>query len=168
MNKLNFSPSNIGDYFAYVGIWIALTQGIITPLVAKRFKSYQVLRVSLFMTGVGLFANLWAHNTAQLLMVTPLFAIFIGLTMANSLSLISGSADSKMQGEVLGINASVQALAQAIPAAMTGYLAVIGISTPVLIGGIVAILGGVVFWLLYRPSENILHDDPQSVPAGAQ
>lgn len=158
VNKLHFSPSNVGDFFAYIGIWIVITQAIITPLVAKRLKNYQVLRFSLFLTGIGLFANLWAHNTTQLLMVTPLFAIFIGLSMANSQSLVSTSADDKVQGEVLGINASVQALAQAIPAALTGYLAAIGINLPIVVGGSVVILGGLLFLALYKPSKNILHD----------
>lgn len=160
VNKLNFTPSNIGDYFAYVGIWIAITQAIITPFVAKRLRSYQVLRFSLFLTGIGLYANLWAHSTAQLLMVTPLFAIFIGLSMANSQSLVSTSADNKVQGEVLGINASVQALAQAIPAALTGYLAAIGINFPIMVGGSVVILGGLLFLVLYKPTKHLMHDDP--------
>lgn len=165
VNKLHFSPSNIGDYFAYVGIWIAITQGVITPLLAKRFKNYQILRFSLFMTGIGLFGNLWAHNTSQLLMVTPLFAVFIGLSMANSQSLVSTSADAKVQGEVLGINASVQALAQAIPAALTGYLAAVGINTPILVGGITVIIGGLLFVTLYKPSKHVLHEGGE--PAGA-
>ena len=160
VNKLHFSPSNIGDFFAYIGIWIAVTQAIITPLVAKRLKNYQVLRFSLFLTGLGLFANLWAHNTTQLLMVTPLFAIFIGMSMANSQSLVSTSADDKVQGEVLGINASVQALAQAIPAALTGYLATMGINTPIIVGGFTVIVGGILFLMLYKPSKHLLHDDP--------
>lgn len=159
VNKLHFTPSNIGDFFAYIGIWIAITQAVITPIAAKRFKNYQVLRYSLFLTGIGLFANLWAHNTTQLLLVTPLFAVFIGMSMANSQSLVSTSADAKVQGEVLGINASVQALAQAIPAALTGYLATMGINTPILVGGVTVIIGGVLFLALYKPTGHQLHDD---------
>lgn len=159
VNKLHFTASNIGDFFAYVGIWIALTQIFITPFVAKRLHSYQVLRYSLFMTGVGLFANLWAHNTTQLLLVTPLFAIFIGQTIANSTSLVSTSADDNIQGEVLGINASVQALAQAIPAILSGYLATMGINTPVITGALCIMFGGALFWILYKPSKHMLRDD---------
>lgn len=168
VNKLGFKPSNIGDFFAYVGIWIAITQIFITPFVAKRLHNYQVLRYSLFMTGLGLFANLWAHNTTQLLLVTPLFAIFIGQTIANSTSLVSTSADNHVQGEVLGINASVQALAQAIPALLSGYLATMGINTPVIVGAVAIMVGGVLFWILYKPAKHMLRDDrDQSVAAVA-
>lgn len=157
IQKLHFSASNIGDYFAYVGIWIAFTQAVITPQVAKRFKSYQVLRISLIAVGIGLLANLWAGDTAQLLLVTPLFAIFVGQTIANTTSLVSNSVGPEIQGEVLGINFSVQALAQAIPAALSGYLAVIGISTPVIVGAGLIISGGILFWTIYRPSKHVLH-----------
>lgn len=165
IQKLHFTASNIGDYFAYVGIWIAFTQAVITPAVAKRFKSYQVLRVSLIAVGFGLLGNLWAHNTSQLLLVTPLFAIFVGQTIANVASLVSNSVGPEMQGEVLGINSSVQALAQAIPAVLSGYLAVMGVSTPVLVGATVIMVGGITFNLAYRPSKHILHESAGATPA---
>lgn len=164
INKLHFNPSNIGDYFAYIGIWVAITQALITPSVAKRFKHYQVLRISLIAVGLGLFANLWAHNTAQLLMVTPLFAIFVGQTIANSTALVSTSVGPEIQGEVLGINFSVQALGQAIPAAISGYIAAIGITTPIIVGASTIIFGGLLFVGIYRPSKHLLHDD-MAVPA---
>src|SRR6185295_473266 len=137
---------------------IAFTQAVITPRVAKRFKNYQVLRVSMLAVGFGLLANLWAHNTAQLLMVTPLFAIFVGQTIANTTALVSKSVGPEIQGEVLGINFSVQALAQAIPAAMSGYIAKIGVTTPITVGAAFVMLGGILFILIYRPSKNIMHD----------
>lgn len=168
IQKLHFTPSNIGDYFAYIGLWIAFTQAIITPRIARVRKSYQVLRVSMIMVGIGLFLLLWAHNTAQLLLVTPLFAIFVGQTIANSTSLVSTSVGPEIQGEVLGINFSVQALAQAIPAALSGYLAVISIKTPIIVGAIIVILGGLWFVLVYRPTKHMFHENlNQDTPVAA-
>jgi DHA1 family tetracycline resistance protein-like MFS transporter len=158
-DKLGFNQANVGDYFAYVGICIAITQAVITPQIAKRFKNYQVLRVSLAGTGLGLLALLAARNTTELLLVTPLFAIMNGQTLANSVALVSASADKKVQGEVLGINASVQALAQSIPAAISGYVAAISVSTPVVVGGSIMVFGGLLFWVLYHPGKHVLHDE---------
>lgn len=154
--KLGFKASNVGDYFAYVGIWIAITQVVITPFIAKRFKSYQVLRISMAATGLGLFALLTAGNTATLLLVTPIFAIFNGQTIANLTSLVSSSVGGDIQGEVLGINASVQALAQAIPAILSGYIATIGLNSPVQVGGAVMIASGVMLWILYKPAKHLM------------
>lgn len=167
IQKLHFGRSNVGDYFAYIGIWIAFTQAVITPALAKRLKNYQVIRFSMIGTAGALLLTLWAHNATELLLVTPLFAIFNGQTIANTTALVSSSVSGRIQGEVLGINASVQALAQAIPAALTGYLATIGVSTPVLVGSGVMAVGWALFWILYHPSRHY-HEAAwgPSAPAG--
>lgn len=158
IQKLGFKVNNIGDYFAYIGICIAVTQALFTPYIAKHFKNHSVLKVSLFGNGAALFLLLWPHNTAELLLITPVFALFNGLTMANSSALVSLSADKKIQGEVLGIEASVQALAQSIPTIAAGYIATFGINTPVIVGGSIVMVGGLMFNLFYHPAQGSLHD----------
>lgn len=153
--KLHFGTNNVGDFFAYIGICIAIVQGALTPVFAKRFKNYQILRFSIIGMGLALFAQLLPNNTTQLLMVAPLIALFNGLTMANVSSLVSMSADAKIQGEVLGIEASVQALAQAIPAIISGYVATFGIAKPVVVGGFTILAGGIIYNLFYKHHNNI-------------
>jgi DHA1 family tetracycline resistance protein-like MFS transporter len=163
IQKLHFTQANVGDFFAYIGIWIALTQGAVTPILAKSFKNYQVLRFAFFGMGMSLFAMLWPGNTTQLLLVTPLIALFVGVIMANTSALVSLSAGPEMQGEILGIDASVQSLAQAIPAIISGYVATMGINMPVIVGGVIVIVGGVVFVLFYKPSNHLLHESPATI-----
>lgn len=160
IEKLHFSFINIGDYYAYMGIWIAVAQIVVTPFLAKRLKSYQVLRFSMISTGLAMLLILLSGNTSHLLMVTPFFAMFNGLTWVNSTSLVSQSAGSDLQGEVLGINASVVALAQAVPAILAGYIATVGVYTPVVAGSLIMISSGLLFWFLYRPSKHLVHSEP--------
>lgn len=155
IQRLHFSVNNVGDFFAYVGICIALAQVLLVPVLSKRFKSHTLLRVSLFGNGVALLMQLLPHNTSQLLMVAPFIAIFNGMTMANASALVSLSAGKKEQGEVLGIEASVQALAQAIPAAISGYVATMGVNMPVIVGGCVVMAGGVVYNIFYRVPKKV-------------
>lgn len=157
IEKLGFKQNNVGDFFAYIGLWIVFTQALLTPILAKRLKNYQVLRFSLIGTGIALFMQLWPENTAQLLLVSPFIAFFNGFTLANATALVSLSAGGEIQGEVLGIEASVQALAQAIPAILAGYIATIGINMPVIVGGSLVITGGLIFNAFYHPSKHILH-----------
>ncbi|MDQ5972262.1 MAG: transporter, family, tetracycline resistance protein [Patescibacteria group bacterium] len=167
IQKLNFTQANVGDFFAYIGIWIAVTQGVITPILAKRFKNYQVLRVTFFGMGLALFAQLWPSNTSQLLLISPLIAVFVGVTMANISALVSLSAGPEMQGEILGIDASVMALAQAIPAIISGYVATMGMNMPVIVGAITVMAAGVIFAVFYKPSNHILHESPAELAAEA-
>jgi DHA1 family tetracycline resistance protein-like MFS transporter len=166
IQKLHFSANNIGDFFAYIGIWIALTQAVFTPLIAKRLRPDQVVRFSVMGSGITLFMYLLATNTTHLLWITPVFAFFLGNSIANLTALVSISADQKIQGQVLGINASVQSLAQFIPAAMSGYLAEIGVSVPVLAGGITVLVGGALFFIIYRVPAHMLHENME-MPATA-
>ena len=166
IQKLHFSTANIGDFFAYIGVCIALAQVLVVPLVGKRIKSHNILRFSLIGNGVALFMQLLPHNASQLLMVAPFIALFNGLTMANASALVSLSADKKEQGEVLGIEASVQSLAQAIPAGVSGYIATMGVSMPVLVGGCVVIAGGIFYNLFYRAPRPVAA--AEAADSGAQ
>lgn len=160
IQKLGFKVNNVGDFFAYIGIWVALTQGVITPLLAKRgIKNYQILRVSLLGNAAALFLQTIPNNTAQLLMTAPLISLFNGMTMANMSGLVSLSAGPKIQGEVLGIEASVQALGQSLPAIIAGYIATMGVNVPIVVGGSVIAFGWLVFVVFYHPNEHVLHQE---------
>jgi len=150
IQKLGFKGSNVGDFFAYIGICIAVSQAILVPFLVKRYKSHNLLKVGLIGSGFALLLLLWPRTTPQLLLVAPLIAVFNGMTMANASALVSNSASMDEQGEVLGIEASVQSLAQAIPAAVSGYIAAAGITMPVIAGGLCVLVAGIVFAVLYR------------------
>ena len=94
-NKFSFSSSKIGDYFAIVGLCIALSQGLVVGRVAKKLVDFKVLKFSMFGTGAMMLIYFLTPTTSSmyLYMVIPFFAIFNGLCMANTSSLISRSAE---------------------------------------------------------------------------
>lgn len=155
IEKLGFSGSNVGDYFAYIGIWIVIAQVIFVPFAVKRWKSHNILKVALIGNAIGLFLHLWPSNTTELLIVAPTIAIFNGMVMATATALVSLSASKSEQGEVLGIEASVQALAQAIPAAISGYIATMGVSMPVIVGGFTILAGAMIFIAFYKVPKRV-------------
>lgn len=155
ITKFSFTQGNIGDYFAYVGIWIALVQAIITRFVAKRLAEHNVLRISITANGLLMFLYLFVAHSWQIYLIAPFLALFIGLTMANSTALISKTAGKDIQGEVLGINASVQALAQSIPPILAGYLAgSVTATAPIIVAGITLLISGLVFMIWYQPPQH--------------
>jgi DHA1 family tetracycline resistance protein-like MFS transporter len=163
--KFGFSVSNTGDYFAYVGLWIAISQGVFVGVIAKKYKDYQVLRVSLFITATSLllYALVPAGEYKWLFLIPPLLSLGNGLTMAFTSSLISRITPKEFQGEALGINASVMALAQAIPAIIAGYVATIGVNVPIFVASGIIAIAGISFWVLFRPGR----DDAHAQPSGA-
>ncbi len=155
IDKFHFSQGNVGDTFSYMGIWVALTQAGITRILARKLAEYQILRFSYIFAGAIVLTFFLLTDGWQLLFVFPFLALGIGLSTANSAALISRSVDARIQGEILGINASVQALAQTIPPVLSGFIAAaLTPETPILVSGAVMLLGGAVFLLFYRQTRS--------------
>jgi len=154
IHKFGFSQGNIGDFFAYIGLWIAITQAIITRQIAKKFNEGEVLSITLFGCALAIMSYLLTTSPWQLLFLAPFFAIFMGLSQANIVGLVSRRSDPKIQGEVLGINSSVQALAQTIPAVLSGYIAAdLAYYMPLVAASSVIIVSGLVFWKFAKVSS---------------
>ncbi len=147
-----FTYANVADYFSLIGIWIAVFQIVLVPLLAKKYKNYQILRFSMFGVAAVLPIVLLATTTSQAILVSPLVPLFVAMTMANSIALVSTLVDEKSQGEVMGVNSSFEALAQGIPAVISGYVASIAVGLPTLVGSSLIIVGGIIFWLTFKPS----------------
>jgi MFS transporter, DHA1 family, tetracycline resistance protein len=155
IHKFNFSQGNIGDFFAYIGIWVAFTQGFLTRFIGTKFTDVNILRVTLFGTAVMVFSYLFPTASWQFIFLVPFFAAFNGLTQANSSALVSKSVDATIQGEVLGVNSSVQALAQAIPPILSGYIASnLSPEAPIFVASIVLFIAWLVFFMLYKPTTS--------------
>ncbi len=151
INKFSFTQGNIGDFFAYVGLWSVFTQAVLTRAFSKRFSEYQILSYSMMGAGVMILAYFLPQYSWQLLLIPPFFSICTGLTMANVNSLLSKSAPADQRGEIMGISSSVQALAQAIPAVLSGFIAAaLAPTTPLLIAAITIVISGLVFRFLYK------------------
>jgi DHA1 family tetracycline resistance protein-like MFS transporter len=154
INKFGFTQGNIGDFFAYVGVWGVFTQAVLTRAFAKRFTEPQIIRYSLIGAGVLVLAYFLPTKSWELLLIPPFFSICTGLTMANTNSLLSKQAPGDQRGEIMGISSSVQALAQAIPAVLSGFIAAsLASTTPLVVASIIIIASGVAFRLLYKLAQ---------------
>ncbi len=119
---------------------------------------------TLFGTAIAVISFYLIESSWQIFVIAPFMAAFIGLTNANLSSLVSRSADPSQQGEILGINTSVMALAQAIPAMLSGFVAAsLTPETPIIISSIILTLSGVLFLVFYRkPRLAAEASSPQS------
>lgn len=152
VDKFEFSQGNIGDFFAYIGIWTVLSQVFVNSTVSKQFSESNILKVSL-VTLAACIALFFAPRTGWgLLFITPFFAMFIGLVQANLLSLISGSVGRDKQGEILGVNSSINTLGQSLPPILSGYIAaLLTPSAPVMVSAVIILFAGLIFFMFYKP-----------------
>ena len=150
--KFGFTQSSTGDYFALVGLFIALSQALVVGRVAKRLPDYKVLRFALFGLAFAMSGYFLANRTWQLYAIIPVFTFFNGLSMANQSSLISRSALPGRQGEAMGMSSSVMNLAQVPASILVGYITgSVTANTPLVVSCICIAAAGVVFVVAFRP-----------------
>lgn len=168
-NNFGFNASKTGDYFAYVGIFIAVSQAVIVRKVAPHLPDWKVLRFSMFGTAavLAIFFFAPAGNDLWVYLPVPFFAAFNGLSMANSQSLVSRSAEFGKQGEAMGISSSVSSLAQVPASVLVGYITS-GITSaqPLIVASLCITAGGLVFLFLFKP-KYVNDSVPAGAPAGA-
>jgi MFS transporter, DHA1 family, tetracycline resistance protein len=151
-NKFGFNQSKTGDYFAIVGLFIAIMQGLVVGLISKKLADHKVLRFSLIAQAAVMSVYFIANTTAPLYMFIPLFALFQGLSQANLGALISRSAEPGRQGQAMGIYSSVSSLAQVPASALVGYITgSITSNTPIVVAVILIALAGVSFNIFFSP-----------------
>lgn len=148
--KFSWTQGQIGDYFAYIGIWIAITQGIINRRISQKYTPSQVLRFSLFGLSFSMLATFLPSQAWMLFLFSPFLAIFNGLVAPNSTTIVSNLANEDSQGEILGLNQSVQSFAQTIPPLLGGILAGHNTGYPILASFFVTLLAGIVFTVRAR------------------
>lgn len=159
IEKFSFTQGNIGDFFAYIGIWVAFSQAVIVRQLSKRFSEKTLIRFGLIGTGSAIFLYFLPNHAWELLLITPIMAISNGLTFANLTALISKSVGPKVQGEVMGINSSVAALAMSVPPILSGYIAAdLSPNVSIWLGGAIILIGAALFWLLYHPQKAVVDD----------
>jgi len=158
LERFGFHQSEIGDTFAYLGIWVAVAQGFITRPVSKRFPPRTVLRYSLIALAIAIPLVLLVPDPIWLLLTIPLIAVSQGLTQPNYTAIISNLSGAESQGEILGINQSIVSLAMAIPPLLAGLAASIYVGLPVLLSGVFIAIAWLIFILFYRPGGESFHE----------
>lgn len=153
-DKFSFTQSNIGDIFAYAGIWIALAQGVIIRPLSRRFSPTQIFSYSALILGIALPVLLVPDKAIYLYMILPFVAVANGLTQPNMTAIISGLSSKESQGEALGINQSIQSLGQAIPPIIAGFIVSIDRSLPIIVSGAFTLLAWILFVTLFRNKSH--------------
>ncbi len=148
IQRFHFSEQAIGLYFAFVGVWIVITQGFINRRVSGKYSNTVLVLVPLIILACMLIAFSLAPSAWVLYAIVPVFAISNGLITANLSAHISRSSGASNQGEILGINASMSSFSQATVPLIAGFVAAsFSVATPILFGAIMVFIAAGVFAL---------------------
>ncbi len=151
VQKFDYSSSEIGFFYGYVGLWIALSQGLFNRWVLNFFKSERILKFAFFLLSISLFLMVLPSKVAWLYLLQPLVAMAEGITFPNVTTVISKLSRDDQQGEALGITQSIRAFAEAFPPIISGFLVTINPNMPILVAAGVIFFAGLMYVLLFKP-----------------
>lgn len=145
--RFGYTAQSIGIYFAYIGVWIVITQGFITRKVAGKYSDrilifYPMIILSVMFLCFSLTKVAWA-----LYVIAPIFAIANGLITANLSAKISRSAPPQEQGEIMGLNTAMNSFSQATVPLIAGVIAsMFAVQVPLLFGAGMVLFAALMFW----------------------
>jgi DHA1 family tetracycline resistance protein-like MFS transporter len=146
IQKFHFSQGDIGTLFAFIGICIALTQGLLTRPVSARFPARAVFSVCTLLLGMALLGLILPNAVWQLYCLNGMIALFQGLSQPSVTTLISNLGNRESQGEIMGINQAIQAAAMTLPPLIGAFISGMAAFLPLLVAGVLT-LGA---WALFQ------------------
>jgi len=155
IGKFHFNQSQIGDLFAFMGLFIAIAQGVILRPLSKKYKPISILSVSIILLALTFPLLLLPSKSYGIYLIIPFIAIFQGLIQPNSTAIISNLVGSDKQGEILGINQSIMSLAQAIPPIIAGFVTSISLNLPTIFAAGSTLAAWVVFRSIFIKEQKL-------------
>lgn len=144
--RFNFALGEVGNYYAYGGIWYALSAAIASALL-KYFYPENVVTKALIGCAICMLLFIIIPHSSYIWWILPPFMSCLAMTFPTTTALISNYANRENQGEVLGVYQSVIALAMGVSPLIVGF-AVGNYPSLTSWGGAAAMLtAGWAFWM---------------------
>ncbi len=147
--KFNWSFTEVSYGFAYIGICIAMTQGLIVRKMLPKLGERVVLRIGLLCFFIGLSTIVLAPSVYFLALSMTFLALGTGLTNPSTMGSISLLTDPQEQGLAMGTTQSLASLGRILGPAFGGYLAIhIGLKSPFIMSSALLIISIFIYHLI--------------------
>jgi MFS transporter, DHA1 family, tetracycline resistance protein len=151
IRRFGFDQGGIGNFYAWVGVWIAICQGILIRPLLKRFTSHRLLLGALLSIGIIMPLMLMFDHPNSVFWILPLVAFPEALIYPTSSTIVSNLTPKESQGEMLGIHNSVQWAAIGIAPLFSGAFVALYPHLPITVSSFCMFTGFSVFaWVLRK------------------
>lgn len=131
--RFGFGQSQTGLLFAYIGIIVAVVQGVGIRRLVRRYGEQRVMLAGIVLTGVSLGFLAVVTHLWQLFPVAALLA-GSGLVFPTVTSIVSKASSEADQGGMLGVLASSSGLARVLGPLAAGALFDVDVPLPYVVG----------------------------------
>ncbi len=156
IQRFEFNQQQIGYFYAWVGIWVALSQGMFIRPFLKRFSPHVLLRAALLCLGLVLPLMLWFQAPLYLFLVLPFVAFFESFIFPTASTIVSDLTPKESQGEILGVHSSIQWAAIGISPLFSGSFVALYPHLPITVASIVMFFAYLIFlWIWKRKPAGV-------------
>jgi predicted MFS family arabinose efflux permease len=120
--RFGYTATSIGFLFAFIGVIIALVQGVLIASVVKRVGERRVIPVAIGAIAISIGVLPFVWNVPTLLLALGLLALGMGFNNPSLSSMVSKLSDADDQGGTLGLASSLASLGRVVGPAWGGYL----------------------------------------------
>ena len=145
IQKFSFAEKDIGFLYGWVGLWLVFTQAVLVRKLSGRVASERILMFTPLALAISVGIIVVPDQSFWFYIINPAIAMAQGMTSPNMMTVVSRQAGRSHQGEILGINQSMNSIGQTIPPLIAGYLNTLNGSLPIISGAICIFCG----WLIY-------------------
>lgn len=159
LERFSYGPEEVGIVFMVVGLVTALTQGILTGPMTRRWGESPVIKAGMLGSAIAFTLMAFADNYWSLLMTTALFVFTTAIIIPAVSSLTSKRAETQ-QGMAMGLSNSFMSLGRIAGPLWAGFVFDINFIFPYISGAVIMAVGFLVslFWLR--------DDEPVAVAGG--
>ncbi|HSQ26193.1 MAG TPA: MFS transporter [Anaerolineales bacterium] len=156
--RFEYGPSQVGILLTLIGLISAITQGMLTGPMTKRWGEVKVIKISLLASAIGFPLMLLATSYITILLTIGFFVLANSLLRPAVASLISKRATTG-QGIAMGLNNSFMSLGRSIGPLVAGFFLDFNLNLPYITGGIIFLLGFILSFFKLNESSA---DDEES------
>lgn len=117
-----FGPKEVGYFFAYAGFLGIILQGGLLGRLVKRFGERKLVKSGFLAATASYLALAFTWTTPQLLLAGLVSSYGNGVLRPGLTSLITQRTGRREQGVVLGLNQSLNSVAQIVSPSLAGFL----------------------------------------------
>lgn len=149
--RFGWGPRQVGEAFAVVGIVAAFCQLVLVGPLSKRFGEARLLAYGMALTAVCLIGQTFSIGGITTVPLLAIAAFGQSIAWPNVAAIISRNAEWEHQGQYLGLNNAMGALARVLgPFALGMGFTKLGVDAPFYMAGIIVIPAIWLAWSVRR------------------
>jgi MFS transporter, DHA1 family, tetracycline resistance protein len=143
ITQAGFTTKELGALYTYEALFYAISCGLLIRPVVKRFGQERCLFMALFSLSIFVALLLFDKSPKMLWIYIPLQQFMLGIFNTTVTTLVSNRTHPSVQGEMLGIQTSIQSLAFVSAPLIGGFLISLHMNLPLILGAVTLFIGAI-------------------------